>query len=248
MRTPRLSVGAGDDGHRYTENHPATLHCRSSGLLLIGVAMIAMHTASGAAAEASESTNPNVAMAPEDGQREAMSDAWWTGPLFAATPSTLPEGSFDIEPFFYNTVTYAQYDAEWSKMSTAHSEDFLSLWDFMYGLTNTLMIELWPRVGNNDPGGGSRSGLELADTTLRLHYRLTEYRVGKSVPTISIALDETFPTGKYDELRQPADALGPGITRPLCRFCHNIIFQPGTKDFYELDSICPVNLQIARQG
>ena len=38
--------------------------------------------------------------------RQAMADAWWTGPLLAASASTLPQGHFLVEPYIYDVITW----------------------------------------------------------------------------------------------------------------------------------------------
>jgi hypothetical protein len=51
----------------------------------------------------------------------------------------------------------------------------------------------------------------MGDLTLQAQYRLTQFHAGSWIPTTSVAVQETFPTGKYDQLgTRPSDGLGSG--------------------------------------
>jgi hypothetical protein len=60
-------------------------------------------------------------------------------------------------------------------------------------------------------GRPSSSGEGLGDLTLQTQYRLTKFHEGRWIPTTSVAVQETLPTGKYDRLGdRPSDGLGAG--------------------------------------
>ena len=44
--------------------------------------------------------------------RQTMDEAWWTGPLLAASASTLPQGHFLVEPYLFDVITYGRHDAD----------------------------------------------------------------------------------------------------------------------------------------
>jgi len=71
---------------------------------------------------------------------------------------------------------------------------------------------MFPRFGYNEVSGGANPGpLGTGDTTVRLQYRVASFREGSAVPTMSLLLDETFPSGKYDALgMHPESGLGSG--------------------------------------
>ncbi|MBV8805065.1 MAG: hypothetical protein JO042_08460, partial [Sinobacteraceae bacterium] len=48
-----------------------------------------------------DNSSPMNAPAPEQ-FRQSRDDAWWTGPLLAASPVTLPQGHFLIEPYVFD--------------------------------------------------------------------------------------------------------------------------------------------------
>jgi hypothetical protein len=143
---------------------------------------------------------------------QSMDDAWWTGPLLAASASTLPQGHFLVEPYLYDVVTYARHDTQGRRVSTPHENDFGSQSYLLYGLTNQVSIGLIPRFGFEEASQGSSStGIQAGDLSFQAQYRLTQFQEGHWVPTSSIVLAETFPTGRYDRLDEhPADGFGAG--------------------------------------
>jgi hypothetical protein len=172
---------------------------------------------SAAGAAAAQSDAQNVAdqasppTAPQSGQRQALDDAWWTGPIFASTATTLPQGHYLIEPDFYDLISYGSYDDRWAKQASARTNAVRSLSFLIYGVTDSFTAGVLPRFGFNEINGSADSGLRIGDTTVRLQYRVAQFREGGSSPALSLVLDETFPTGSYDELgTRPSGGIGSG--------------------------------------
>jgi hypothetical protein len=153
-----------------------------------------------------------AAQSEDSGNRQSMDDAWWTGPLLAASASTLPQGHFLVEPYLYDDITYGRYDTQGRRASTPHENDFGSQSYLLYGLMDRVSIGLIPRFGFEEASqGGSSSRVGVGDLTFQAQYRLTLFREGGWVPTTSLVLGETVPTGRYDRLGQhPADGFGAG--------------------------------------
>jgi hypothetical protein len=143
---------------------------------------------------------------------QSMDDAWWTGPLLAASASSLPQGHFLVEPYLYDVITYGRNDTQGRRVSTPHTNDFGSQSYVLYGVTNQVSVGLIPRFGFEKASQGpSSSNAQLGDLSFQAQYRLTQFQEGHWVPTTSIVLAETFPTGKYDRLDEhPADGFGAG--------------------------------------
>jgi hypothetical protein len=131
--------------------------------------------------------------------RQSPDDAWWTGPLLTPSPSTLPHGHFLAEPYLFTVIS-------------PHSNYFGSLTYILYGLANRLTVGCIPTAGFTSAGNGrGSSGLGFGDITALAQYRLTLFHPGGRTPTISLVLEESFPTGKYDRLGlHPGDGLGSG--------------------------------------
>jgi hypothetical protein len=133
--------------------------------------------------------------------RQSLDDAWWTGPMLAPNASTLPRGHFLLEPYFYDVIGGDHFDSDGVRRSGPHSNGFGSLTYINYGVTDTLPVGVIPTAGYNQVSNGQNSSsVGLGDVTLQAQYRLRKYREGSWLPTISFALQETLPTGKYDQL------------------------------------------------
>ena len=144
--------------------------------------------------------------------RQALDEAWWTGPLLAASASTLPRGHFLVEPYLFDVITHGRLDAHGNRVSTPHENDFGSQSYLLYGVTDRISAGLIPRFGYlKSSQGPSSSGLQAGDLTLQAQYRLTQFQEGSWIPTLSFVVGETVPTGKYDRLDQhPGDGFGAG--------------------------------------
>jgi len=149
-----------------------------------------------AAAPAPSAENPSP---PAHNDRQQLGEAWWTGPMLANNASTLPRGHFLLEPYLYDEIS-------------PHSNGFGSLTYIEYGLANRLTIGLIPTFGYNKVSDAlSSSGVGLGDVTVLAQYRLTQFHERHKLPTISFMLQQTFPSGKYDQLAsRPSNGLGAG--------------------------------------
>jgi hypothetical protein len=146
-------------------------------------------------------------------ERQSLDDAWWTGPILAASASTLPQGHFLVEPYLFDVISQGRYDENGDRHGAAADNHTLgSLTYLLYGLVDSVSVGLIPRFGFNDLGiGKDSSGVLVGDLTLQAQYRLTQFREGSPIPTISLVLQETLPTGKHDRLGdRPADGFGSG--------------------------------------
>ena len=130
--------------------------------------------------------------------RQALDDAWWTGPMLANSAETLPRGHMLVEPYFYD-VTSKGTDAFGSRAYV------------LYGLTDRLTVGLIPIIGYNRVSNGpNSSGIGLGDQILQAQYRLTHFHEGSWLPTLAVQLQETLPTGHYDRLARASDGMGGG--------------------------------------
>ena len=153
-------------------------------LLIFGTLAASASFADIARDEPEANTNSDV----DDPHRESLDDAWWTGPMLAASGATLPQGRLLLEPYIYD-------------VTSAHGEGFGSLTYLLYGLARNFSVGMIPVVsfntGHEQP---STAGPRLGDWTLQAQYQLTEYVSGRWLPTTSIVIQETLPTGKFDRL------------------------------------------------
>ena len=149
--------------------------------------------------------------------------------MLAPSAATLPHGHFLIEPYLYDVIVVGRYDNEGVRRSAERSNGFGSLAYVLYGLVDRVTVGMIPTVGYNTiDGGSSSSGVGLADLSLQGQYRLSQFDESKWIPTTSIVVQETFPTGKYDRLGdRPADGLGGGAyTTTLALYSQTYFWLP----------------------
>jgi len=149
--------------------------------------------------------------AADDDGRQALDDAWWTGPIIAAGAGTLPQGHFLIEPYVYDAIAYGRYGRNGDRKDIPDAHSYGSLTYLLYGLADRFTVGLIPTFGFNKAPDNESSGIRFGDLTLQAQYRLTQFMPGEHVPTTSLVLQYSLPTGKYDRLGdRPADGMGSG--------------------------------------
>lgn len=161
--------------------------------------------------------------------RQPLDDAWWTGPMLAPSAATLPRGHFLIEPYLYDVTVHGQYDRDGVRRSAPHSNGLGSLTYVNYGLADRVTVGVIPIAGYNVVSDGpNSSGVGLGDVTLQAQCRLTLFREGSWIPTTSVAVQETLPTGKYDRLGgRASDGLGSGAyTTTLALYSQTYFWLP----------------------
>lgn len=176
-------------------------------LRILLLALLAL-TASGTVAHAQ--TVPSPAPSPA---LQPLSDAWWTGPMLAPGAGTMPRGHVLVEPYFYDVMQYGSYAKNGALSPAPHSNGYGNLTYIIYGVTNRLSVGLIPTESytttSNNP---SSSHIGFGDLGVTAQYRLLTYHLGSWIPTTSVAIQETLPTGKYDNLGStPNDGIGSGV-------------------------------------
>lgn len=131
--------------------------------------------------------------------RQRLDDAWWTGPIIANSPVTLPPGHGYIESYLFDVKTKGR-------------DSVNSLTFMQYGVAEGLTLGIIPTAGFNRVDNAlDSSGVGIGDLTLMATWRLTSYQPGRWVPTTALSIQQSLPIGKYDRLgNRPADGLGSG--------------------------------------
>jgi hypothetical protein len=147
---------------------------------------------------------------PTPSQRQSTNDAWWTGPLLAPGAGTLPRGHLLVEPYVYDVMQYGSFDRNGTLQSAMHENGFGNLTYIIYGLVNRFSVGLIPTFGYNKVSSGpSSSNIGMGDLSVLAQYRLTP---DSWLAKASIALQETFPTGAYENLgNNPNNGFGGGV-------------------------------------
>ena len=163
---------------------------------------------------------------PSHPDRQSLNDAWWTGPMLAPSAATLPRGHFLIEPYLFDVTTDGLFDRNGTRRTAPHANEFGSLTYMNYGLADRFTVGLIPTAGYNEIGNGaSSSSVGLGDLTVQAQYRLTQFHEGGWIPTTSVAVQETLPTGRFDHLgNHPSDGLGGGAYTTTVAFYSQTYF------------------------
>jgi len=160
---------------------------------------------------------------------ESLNDAWWTGPLLAPNATTLPPGHILVEPYLYDVITDGFYNSNGKRVSAPRENGFGNLTYFNYGLFNKLTVGLIPVFGYNQvTNGPSSAGVGMGDLTLQAQYRLHLFHEGSWLPTTSINVQETLPTGRYDRLGgRPSNGFGAGaFTTTISLYTQTFFWMP----------------------
>lgn len=140
---------------------------------------------------------------------QKMFNPWYTGPILAGSASMLPPGMINIQPYLFFQDNFATYD------SNRHSVDTQNLWQInpnfvlQTGITSWLDIAATPLFTSNNKGSHWTTG--FGDLPVLLGFKVTDE--GIYMPKMKFTINETFPTGKYQNLRASrdgTDAIGGG--------------------------------------
>jgi hypothetical protein len=144
--------------------------------------------------------------------RQSIDDAWWTGPLLAAPGAAMPQGHLVVETYLFDAIVQAHYDDSGARSGIPRTDSLASQTYSFYGLTDTVTLGLAARFGYRHASQGPSSArVGVGDTTVRAQYQLARWRAEHWLPTISLMLAETLPTGRFDRLGdRPSDGNGTG--------------------------------------
>jgi hypothetical protein len=138
--------------------------------------------------------------------------------MLANTPATAPRGHVLAETYLYDITTQGAYTPRGARQSVPHANSYGSLTYLIYGLSDKTAFGLLPAAGYNTASGEpSSAGPGIGDLTMLLQRRLTTFQACRPVPIVSIAVEQTLPTGQYDRLgARPTNGFGAGayITNP----------------------------------
>ena len=122
-----------------------------------------------------------------------VQEAWWTGPMLASSGGTLPRGHALAEPYLFD--------------QRGRGGDYAgSLTYLLYGATDRLTVGLIPTFGaTRSKGSAYHRHADISDLTLTAQYRMHLAKIGEAVPTWSLVVQESLPTGRFDRLGSDAD-------------------------------------------
>lgn len=121
--------------------------------------------------------------------------------MLAPSAGTLPRGHMLVEPYLYDVIQYGRYNRDGVMKPSPRSNTLGSLTYIIYGLADRVSVGVIPTFGYASVSGGPNSnGVHAGDIAVLAQYRLTQYRSASWVPTTSVSIQESFPSGAYDNL------------------------------------------------
>jgi hypothetical protein len=161
--------------------------------------------------------------------RQSLADAWWTGPIMAASAGTLSKGHFLVEPYVFDVISQGSYDEQGDRHGGERTHGLGSFTYINYGLTDRITIGAIPRLAFNDVSHGEdSSSLRLGDLSVQAQYGLTRFREGSRIPTLAVNIEQRLPTGRYDRLgSRMSDGAGAGAyTTTLSLYSQYFLWMP----------------------
>lgn len=136
---------------------------------------------------------------------------WFTGPILAPTGQVTKLGHFDLETYGTYAENIGQFNRHWrfTRTPASYSTQINPL--FTYGLSSWADTQISiPYAVNRSRGQQYQS---LGDVYLLIGLQILEQNQSAWRPDLRLVLQETFPTGRYQNLNplnQGTDATGQG--------------------------------------
>ena len=145
---------------------------------------------------------------------------WLTGPLLTPSPSIVPTGHFNFEPYLFINNTYGLYNNHWQLQRFPQTASNINLQAFtQIGLNSWMDLSILPQFFYSYVGDESR--WRFGDLLMGLDFQLTRGRHSEKVPSVKFTINELFPTGSYQHLKDYAlgtDSAGGGTFATTFQF------------------------------
>jgi hypothetical protein len=133
-------------------------------------------------------------------------DPLFTGTLLSTRGSTMDHGHMVVEPYFYFTRFGGLYNNNWRLQSATSTRTMVLQTYFIYGVTERIDLEIAPQWLGNYAKSESSEG--FGDFPLQLGFQLVRGRPDSWRPDVRVWVQETFPTGSYNDLSPTRTGLG----------------------------------------
>jgi hypothetical protein len=138
----------------------------------------------------------------------AVQNQWFTGTLEAPSPALPAAGILEVEPYVIWTRSHGAYDDGGSFHSSPNIDVLTSVTALKYSLTNRISIQALPSISHVSTSPGHYTG--FGDLPVEAEYRLSDANNRTGLPSVTIAIGVTLPTGKYDRMRTALSGFGSG--------------------------------------
>jgi hypothetical protein len=137
---------------------------------------------------------------PQEPEHPCIQTPWFTGPLLAPSPVTVPQGHINYEPYLYATANIGRYESNW------HRHKRKTLWNFytqqllQVGINSWSDFQITPTLYYNYSQGAAE--WEIGDLPLGFDFQLyaNDPSLEKWRTVLGFTVKETFPIGKYNNL------------------------------------------------
>lgn len=123
---------------------------------------------------------------------------WFTGTLLSTRGTSLGKGHIVVEPYVYYTRYGGLYNDNWRLQSATSSRSLTQQTYFIYGLTDSVDIEIAPQWIGNYARGDSSGG--FGDLPLQVGVQAWRSPAQSWMPDVRVWVQEIFPTGRYSDL------------------------------------------------
>lgn len=127
---------------------------------------------------------------------ETKNAPWLTGPLLAPSGNVVPLGSINIEPYLYCSYFTGVYGLDWKTIERPVFSSYALNVPIQFGIAPRVDFTVSPTVYMNRTQGKHTWG--FGDFVLATGIQLV--KEGENYPSVKLALQELFPSGKYDQL------------------------------------------------
>jgi hypothetical protein len=145
--------------------------------------------------------------------------AWATGPLLCPAYTTVPGGSYNVEPYLFVSAIYGNYNKSWNVVKES---TFIQTSYYLFaqlGLTDHFNISLSPQLFYQS--WKNSSSANIGDLPLQAYFAICDENIHGIKPGIILAVKANVPIGRYQNL-SPDDflvqSIGSGSWKPALAF------------------------------
>jgi hypothetical protein len=123
---------------------------------------------------------------------------WFTGPILAPAGHTVARGHTNFEIYGVDVFAYGQYNGKGQLVRTPLFKSFVANPLLTHGFTDWLDVQIGIPYAFNSTRKMNYN--RLGDMTVALGFQLIEQKGSPHKADVRILLQETLPTGKFDQL------------------------------------------------
>lgn len=162
-------------------------------------------------------------------------DQWFIGPLFAPNPTTVDPNHPGLEIEALSSNTHGLYNSSGKLISIPNITAVLPYFDYQMSINKTFGFEVIGAMTINSCG--KEHFTHLRDTFFRFGIQILNDIKGTRIPDFRILIQETIPTGKYDNLsfkKKGCDLTGQGSFQTGIHFAFQKLFYIKNNHFFRM--------------